>query len=90
MIRAPRLLSAKQVAEHLGLEPSHLARLRARGSGPAYVKLGARVAYSPADVVSWVMDQRGGPSRSPSGAAPSSPSDHDASAARVSRRFSRI
>lgn len=51
----PRLLSTPEAATHLGLSPAYLTKKRVTGGGPAFVKLGARVAYDPADLESWVQ-----------------------------------
>ena len=47
---APLLYTPRQAAELLGLSPSTLAKMRVRGSGPAFRKLGAAVRY-PADAL---------------------------------------
>lgn len=41
------LITEKQAAEKLGLASSTLKRWRWSGRGPAYIKLGASVRYSP-------------------------------------------
>lgn len=66
-IDKPRLLSTSQAAEHLGLSAAYLTKKRITGGGPAFVKLGTRVSYDPADLDAWVeankrrstSDQRG-------------------------------
>jgi len=45
-------------AAFLNLSPRTLERLRVDGRGPAFLKLGRRVMYSRADLVSWAEAQR--------------------------------
>jgi predicted DNA-binding transcriptional regulator AlpA len=53
-----QLLTTIQVAEMLGLKPSHLERLRHQGKGPVCIKLGYRtVRYAPSAVQAWVEAQ---------------------------------
>lgn len=47
-------LSPKQAADLIGISASTLAKLRLSGDGPAFLKLGKRVAYRPADIESWI------------------------------------
>jgi excisionase family DNA binding protein len=57
-VRASRTwLSANQAAEYLGVSVSFLEKARARGTGPEFVKLGARVLYDVVDVDRW-LDSR--------------------------------
>jgi predicted DNA-binding transcriptional regulator AlpA len=58
MTGTTRKLNAAEAAEHLNLSTSTLAKLRLYGSGPAYLKLGRRVAYDVADLEAWVADRR--------------------------------
>lgn len=52
---AAALLSAEQAAQYLNLSTSTLAKMRLRGDGPAYVKLGGHaVRYRRADLESFV------------------------------------
>jgi predicted DNA-binding transcriptional regulator AlpA len=53
----PAVLSAKGAAEVLGLAKSTLAKLRLRGEGPVYCKLGRRVVYRRQDLETW-LDSR--------------------------------
>lgn len=55
---APKLLSTGDAAERLGVSGSYLNKLRVTGGGPAFLKIGARVAYDPADLVAWLDAQR--------------------------------
>jgi predicted DNA-binding transcriptional regulator AlpA len=38
----------------LGMTPRNLARLRATGEGPRFIKVGARVAYRMSDLSAWL------------------------------------
>ena len=51
----PRLLSTTEAAAQLGLSPAYLNKKRVTGGGPAFVKIGARVTYDPADLEAWVQ-----------------------------------
>lgn len=52
-------LTPKQVSDWLGLAPSTLADLRARGDGPAFTRLSARnVRYAVRDVIAWLDSRR--------------------------------
>jgi predicted DNA-binding transcriptional regulator AlpA len=56
---AAPLLSEKQVAAMLGLEPPTLRNWRVKGQGPRFVRLSRRaVRYSRADVEEWVASRR--------------------------------
>ena len=49
-----RLLRTPEAARALGLSTSTLTKMRLRGDGPAYLKLGPRaVAYDPRDLQAW-------------------------------------
>lgn len=52
------LLDAQEAADWTGLSMSTLAKLRLSGKGPAYVKLGRRVAYRPEDLDAWINANR--------------------------------
>lgn len=52
------VLNARQVASRLGLSTSTLAKMRLSGGGPAYSKLGRRVAYRLQDVEDWLAANR--------------------------------
>lgn len=51
------LISPKIVSERLGVSISTLAKWRLDGSGPAFVKVGARVAYDSAMVEAWLASR---------------------------------
>ena len=50
----PVLLNQRQAAEYLCLSERTLERWRVSGDGPAFVKLGRRVAYRECDLIEWV------------------------------------
>lgn len=52
----PRLLTARQVAEWLGISEQALAQDRYRGEGVPYVKVGQRIRYRLPDLVKYLDD----------------------------------
>jgi predicted DNA-binding transcriptional regulator AlpA len=49
------LLTCDAAAERLSISTRHLERMRVAGTGPAYVRIGARrVAYRPDDIAEWL------------------------------------
>lgn len=49
------LVSPVALAEYLGTSTGALAQMRYRGSGPKFIKLGAKaVRYSTADINAWL------------------------------------
>lgn len=48
------LLTEKQVAEILAIEPATLRRWRWSGSGPRFRKIGSAVRYHPEDVTAFI------------------------------------
>lgn len=52
------LLLPKEAARRLGLSPSTLAKMRVRGDGPPFVKLGRSVRYDPSDLETYASSQR--------------------------------
>jgi predicted DNA-binding transcriptional regulator AlpA len=49
-----RLVRTVEAASLLGLAPSTLEKMRCRGDGPPFVRLGPRaVAYDPGDLREW-------------------------------------
>lgn len=55
MTDAVVLLSAEDASKRLGLAKSTLAKMRLRGDGPTYIKLGPRrVAYRENDLAEWI------------------------------------
>jgi len=54
----PVYLNPKQAADHLGLKPNTLAKMRVYGNGPKYRKHGFRVLYSLDDLNFWSQASR--------------------------------
>jgi predicted DNA-binding transcriptional regulator AlpA len=52
------LLTADDVATHLGVPASTLANWRYQGLGPRYLRIGRHVRYDPVDVDAWIESQR--------------------------------
>ncbi len=52
------LVTPAQAADRVRLSRSTLAKLRCRGGGPPYVKLGARVMYIAHELDEWIGGQR--------------------------------
>jgi predicted DNA-binding transcriptional regulator AlpA len=53
-----KLMNEEGLAEWLGISQSAIAKMRVRGDGPRFLKLGRRVAYDPADVQAWLDARR--------------------------------
>jgi predicted DNA-binding transcriptional regulator AlpA len=51
-------LRPAEAAEYLKLSESTLAKLRCRGGGPEYLKLGKRVVYAKCDLDKWLAGCR--------------------------------
>lgn len=51
------LFDTKRAGERLGLAPATLSKLRVRGEGPRYLKLGSRVLYPAAELDAWVASK---------------------------------
>jgi predicted DNA-binding transcriptional regulator AlpA len=56
--RAADLLHTRDAARRLGLGPHTLEKMRMRGTGPTFVKLGARVLYDVGDLDAWIATRR--------------------------------
>ena len=48
------LLTVEQAAEYLSVSCSYLNKLRVRGQGPIFCKIGRRVRYRVSDLQGWV------------------------------------
>jgi predicted DNA-binding transcriptional regulator AlpA len=57
-IGSSAVLRAAAAAEYLGLSVSTLTKMRMRGDGPTFVKLGRSVGYIPDDLNIWRNDRR--------------------------------
>jgi predicted DNA-binding transcriptional regulator AlpA len=55
-ISSESLFDTASAARHLNLSTSFLAKLRMRGQGPRYRKLGRAVRYAPADLDQYVAE----------------------------------
>ena len=53
-----RVLSVQEAATRVGLSKPTLDKLRVYGDGPAFLKLGRRVVYDPADLDRWLASHR--------------------------------
>lgn len=53
-----RLLSTSEAATYCGGSASTFEKLRCFGGGPAFIKLGRRVAYSTEDLDAWIAANR--------------------------------
>lgn len=62
-------LDTPQAAEYLGLGKSTLDKLRVAGGGPAFIKIGKRVVYDPADLDAWFAAHKRSTSESTATAA---------------------
>jgi predicted DNA-binding transcriptional regulator AlpA len=58
LVNRRKKLNTPQAAEYLGLGKSTLDKLRVTGGGPAYIKIGKRVVYDPADLDAWFAKHR--------------------------------
>lgn len=59
MANQTNLLKCDEAAERLGLSVSTLAKMRVRGDGPVFVKLGGKkVAYAETDLNEWIQVNR--------------------------------
>ena len=56
---AGRILRTPEAAEHVGLAASTLEKMRLRGEGPKWIRLGGRaVGYDIRDLDAWLDGQR--------------------------------
>jgi predicted DNA-binding transcriptional regulator AlpA len=51
------LFSTSQASQYVGMARQTLARLRVEGSGPAYFKLGSKVAYRQSTLDAWLSER---------------------------------
>jgi excisionase family DNA binding protein len=52
------LLATKEAAHRVGLSASTLEKLRVKGGGCPYIKIGTRVLYDPDDLATWLTSRR--------------------------------
>lgn len=52
-----KLVSAREIGERLGVSQSTLAKWRLTGAGPAFVKIGAKVAYDEDSIQQWLASR---------------------------------
>ncbi len=52
------LMTSEQAAKYLGFTDGWLAKLRMRGGGPKYIRLGRKCRYAPADLDTWLAAHR--------------------------------
>jgi orotidine-5'-phosphate decarboxylase len=53
-MRAEPLWSSEDYEKHIGAHAGYAAKQRLAGNGPAYIKIGRKVAYDPRDVQAWL------------------------------------
>lgn len=58
MSQIPKLITAKELAEILGVSQETLAQNRYLGTGVPYIKVGARIRYSLDDVIAYLEANR--------------------------------
>lgn len=56
----PLLLSEAEVARQYGLKPAWLRKMRAKGQGPPWIKVGGLVRYHWPTLTVWFMDRMRG------------------------------
>lgn len=56
----PHLLCEKLASRFLSVSQRTLQAWRVAGSGPAYIKMGRAVRYSPDDLQNWINSKRQG------------------------------
>jgi excisionase family DNA binding protein len=52
------LLSPRETAKYLNMGLSTVAKMRLRGNGPIYMKIGAKVIYRKTDLNAWLASKR--------------------------------
>jgi hypothetical protein len=55
-----QLLTAKTLAERIGVTEGCLAKWRFTGEGPLFIRVQRRIAYDPRDVSAWLDARRMG------------------------------
>ncbi|TIQ44618.1 helix-turn-helix domain-containing protein [Mesorhizobium sp.] len=55
----PQILRTDDAARYVGISPSTLSKMRLRGEGPPYAKIGKRiVVYDKGDLAHWLASMR--------------------------------
>lgn len=57
-MKGPETLTNDAAAEYIGVKPQTLKNWRVQKRGPAFVKVGSKVRYLPADLDDWLRGQR--------------------------------
>ena len=58
MVTDKRLLTEKELSTWIGLSLPTLQRMRSKGGGPKFIRLGfRRLAYRPSDVEDWLASR---------------------------------
>lgn len=70
-------LSTADLAEEFGVSQSTVRYWRAKGTGPAGVRVGRQVRYAASDVEEWIDRLPGGTRRPSPRGTPSQPVDND-------------
>lgn len=52
------LLTPKQAAKYLGFSEGWMAKMRMRGGGPKYIRLGRKCRYTRTDLDAWIHAHR--------------------------------
>lgn len=55
---AEPLWSSEDYEKHIGAHAGYAAKQRLNGDGPAYIKIGRKVAYDPQDVRSYLASRK--------------------------------
>lgn len=56
-VTAPKLMTAPELAAFLQVDTERLYEMRAKGTGPAFVKIGRDVRYAWPDVLAWLRSR---------------------------------
>ena len=59
-VSVDRLMTTRDVADFLQINPNTLEQWRVRGRGPDFVRVGSRVRYRREDVEAWLRERGGG------------------------------
>jgi hypothetical protein len=53
----PRLWDQEEFARFAGLTLDQVKKLRSRGGGPPFIRLGRQIRYNPAKIAAWLHSQ---------------------------------